>query len=119
MCLSFNFLGKERSSTVQFGDSGAEKIAEALKRNTTWTSLDLVASKIEDLGAIHLAEALTHNTTLKSLFLHSMLPPNLIVNYIRDEGAKALAEALTKNTTLTYLDLRGNYDFNCYSESNP
>ena len=75
-------------------------IAEALKHNSTITSLDLACSNIGVEESKYLAEALKHNSTLTSLDLES--------NNIGDEGVKFLAEALKCNSTLTSLYLGGN-----------
>ncbi|KAF9930089.1 hypothetical protein BGZ67_005993 [Mortierella alpina] len=92
-------------------------IAEALKTNSTLTTLDLKSSAIwddravalieelkaypiGDNGARALAEALKINSTLTTLILKN--------NGITDDGAEALAEVLHSNSTLVTLDLARN-----------
>jgi len=72
-------------------------LAEALKTNTTITTLDLSYNDIGHEGAKALAEALKNNTTITTL--------DLVGNPIGDEGPKALAEALETNMTITKLDI--------------
>ena len=50
-------------------DAGTEQIAEALKTNTTLTTLDLNNTPISDRGAIAISNALKTNNTLKTLDL--------------------------------------------------
>ncbi|KAG9069808.1 hypothetical protein KI688_009133 [Linnemannia hyalina] len=75
-------------------------LAEALKTNSTLTTLDLGGNSIGFDGAKALAEALKTNSTLATLHLWN--------NSIGSDGAKALAEALKTNSTLTTLDLGNN-----------
>ncbi|KJE97306.1 hypothetical protein, variant [Capsaspora owczarzaki ATCC 30864] len=82
---------------VEIGDTEAQIIAEALKVNTTATSLDLSENQIGDAGALAIAEALKVNKTLFWLSLNE--------NQIGEAGAQAIAEALKVNTRLAYLDL--------------
>eukprot|EP00043_Microstomoeca_roanoka_P020574 m.251435 g.251435 ORF g.251435 m.251435 type:complete len:1015 (-) comp17184_c2_seq10:447-3491(-) len=84
----------------KIGDTGCRALADALKSNTTLTSLDLSCNKIEDTGCHALAEALESNTTLTTL--------NLSGNEIEDTGCRKLAEALKSNTALTSLDVSSN-----------
>ena len=81
---------------------GATALAEALKVNTTLTTLNISYNNIDDEGATALAAALGKdgNKTLTTL--------NITYNNIGDEGATALAEALKENKTLTTLDISGN-----------
>ncbi|KAG0020121.1 hypothetical protein BGZ82_011691 [Podila clonocystis] len=74
------------------------RLVEALKTNSTLTTLKLLSNSIGDKGAQALSEALKINTTLATL--------DLRYTSIGDNGAQALAEALKTNTTLTTLDLR-------------
>jgi len=77
-------------------------------------------NRIGDDGARALAEALKANSTLTTLDLNRaccLIPPSVVVicyirmiygcldNSIGDNGARALAEALKANSTLTNLDL--------------
>jgi hypothetical protein len=70
-------------------------LAEALRTNTSLTTLELYNNQIGDAGAVALAEALRTNTSLTTL--------NLSGNQIGDAGAVALAIALRTNTSLTAL----------------
>ncbi|KAF9993363.1 hypothetical protein BGZ79_001988, partial [Entomortierella chlamydospora] len=82
------------------GGNGAQVLAEALKTNSTLTTLDLRSNFIRDSGGQSLAEALKTNSTLTTLDLGS--------NLIGDSGGQSLAEALKTNSTLTTLNLRSN-----------
>ncbi|KJE96730.1 hypothetical protein CAOG_07005 [Capsaspora owczarzaki ATCC 30864] len=84
----------------QIGDAGAQAFAEALKVNTTMERLYLGGNLIGDAGAQAIAEALKVNTTLPMLYLSD--------NQIQDAGAQAIAEALKVNTTVTVLGLDRN-----------
>ncbi|KAL0243033.1 hypothetical protein GEMRC1_005596 [Eukaryota sp. GEM-RC1] len=75
-------------------------LIEALKTNTTITSIDLLDSAIGAEGARALAEALLVNSSVTSV--------NLCNNFLRDDGARALAEALKVNSSVTGVDLRLN-----------
>ena len=75
-------------------------IAQALRSNSTLTTLDLSGNKIEDTGATAIAEALKSNFTLTTLDLHG--------NEIEDKGAAAIAHALIYNSILTTLSLQYN-----------
>jgi len=88
------------STGNQIGDEGAATLAEALKHNTSLTTLDLRGNRIGDEGAAMLAEAVQHNTSLTTL--------NLAGNRIGDEGAATLAKALEEhNITLSKLEIEG------------
>ena len=67
---------------------GANSLAQALRVNTSLSSLDLRSNSIGDEGANSLAEALIVNTSLSSL--------DLGYNSIGDEGANSLAQASPK-----------------------
>ncbi|XP_044170663.1 NLR family CARD domain-containing protein 3-like isoform X2 [Acropora millepora] len=82
------------------GDKGANSLAQALIVNTSLSSLGLYSNSIGDKGANSLAQALRVNTSLSSLGLYS--------NSIGDEGANSLAQVLRVNTSLSSLDLQGN-----------
>ncbi|KJE97248.1 hypothetical protein CAOG_07687 [Capsaspora owczarzaki ATCC 30864] len=84
----------------QIDDSAAAMIAEALKVNTALAYIDLGWNQIGDAGAQAIAETLKVNKTLTRLGLYQ--------NQISDAGALAIAEALKVNTTLAYVDLRLN-----------
>ncbi|KAG9061059.1 hypothetical protein KI688_007688 [Linnemannia hyalina] len=87
-------------SPGSIGGKEFERLAEALKTNSTLTTLDLQHNSIGDNGAQALSEALKVNSTLTTLDLQH--------NSIEDNGAQALSEALKTNSTLTTLDLRSN-----------
>ncbi|KAG9069785.1 hypothetical protein KI688_009110 [Linnemannia hyalina] len=82
------------------GDNGAKALADALKANLTLTTLDLRSNSIGDNGAKALARALKTNSALTTLILGN--------NPIESDGAKTLAEALKINSTLTTLVLFNN-----------
>ncbi|XP_074621745.1 uncharacterized protein LOC141880193 [Acropora palmata] len=75
-------------------------LAQALRVNSSLSSLDLSDNSISDEGVNSLAQALRVNTSLSSLDLSS--------NSIGDEGANSLAEALRVNKSLSSLDLSWN-----------
>ena len=79
---------------------GVNSLAQALRVNTSLSSLDLSNNFIGDEGANSLAQALRVNTSLSSL--------DLSYNFIGDEGANSLAQALRVNTSLCHLALRQN-----------
>ena len=94
-------------SVKRFDDDHDEVIAlaEALKKNTTLTTLNIVDNhRLGNFGVIALAEALKENKTLKTL--------NISHNMIYKEASSALAEALKINTTLTTLYLNWIYGIN-------
>ncbi|KAK5809251.1 hypothetical protein F5H01DRAFT_394807 [Linnemannia elongata] len=82
------------------GFDGAKALAEALKTNKALTTLNLRLNSIGSYGAMALAEALKTNKTLTTL--------NLVGNSIGSDGAKALAEALKTSKNLTTLNLESN-----------
>ena len=84
----------------KIGDTEVIKIAKALEKNNTLTTLNLPQNNISNIGATALAKALKINNTLTTL--------NLQQNDIGDEGVFALAEALKTNNTLTTLNLQQN-----------
>ncbi|OAQ25001.1 RNI-like protein [Linnemannia elongata AG-77] len=79
------------------GDNGAQALSEALKTNSTLTTLNLLYNSIGSNGAVALSKALKTNSTLTTLNLGGYL--------IGDNGAQALSEALKTNSTLTTLNL--------------
>ena len=113
----------------EIGGEGLKAMAEALKRNSTITSLDLWSeNSIDDIpddsideGLKAIAEALKHNSTLTSLYIgarnigaeiceaiaealkhnSSFTSLHLNTGYITDEGLKAIGEALKHNPALT------------------
>ncbi|KAF9112767.1 hypothetical protein BGX27_002853 [Mortierella sp. AM989] len=93
----------EPVATVEYnliGDGGALALSEALKTNTTLTTLDLTNNIIGKEGGLALAEALKTNITLITL--------DLTNNLVRREGDLTLSEALKVNRTFTTLDLSRN-----------
>ena len=82
------------------GHQGANSLAQALRVNTSLSSLELRNNSIGDEGANSLAQALRVNTSLSSLHLG--------YNSIGHQGANSLAQALRVNTSLSSLELRNN-----------
>ncbi|KAF9272422.1 hypothetical protein BGZ68_002426, partial [Mortierella alpina] len=82
------------------GEKEMKILLEALKRDSTLTTLDLTHYSVGADGAKALADALTTNTTLTTL--------NLMADSVEGDGIKALAEALKTNTTLATLKLAYN-----------
>jgi Ran GTPase-activating protein (RanGAP) involved in mRNA processing and transport len=82
------------------GDEGASALADALMVNTSVTSIDLSSNQISDMGASALADALKVNRLVTSI--------NLAGNGIGAEGAFALADALKENTSVTTINLGSN-----------
>ncbi|KAG0278197.1 hypothetical protein BGZ96_002500, partial [Linnemannia gamsii] len=103
-------------------------LSEALKTNSTLTTLSLHYNWIMEIGAVALSETLNTNSTLTTLSLHynsigengavalfevlkfnsTLTTLNLERNCIEDNGAVALSEALKVNSTLTTLNLERN-----------
>ncbi|KAG0301124.1 hypothetical protein BGZ98_008602 [Dissophora globulifera] len=82
------------------GANGAQMLSEVLKVNLTLTALNLGTNSIGNSGAQALSEALKINLILTNLDLGS--------NSIGVSGAQALSEALKINSTLTTLNLNYN-----------
>ena len=82
------------------GAEGANLLAQALSVNTSLSSLSLRRNCIGSDGASSLARALRLNNSLSSL--------NLSLNFIGDDGANSLAQALRLNSSLSSLDLSSN-----------
>ncbi|KAL9974407.1 hypothetical protein ACROYT_G011433 [Oculina patagonica] len=80
--------------------SGVKALSGALKVNSTLTNLDLSGNKIGSPGAEALSDALQINTTLTSL--------DLSKNEISAAGIQSLSEALKSNAALTTLNLCAN-----------
>jgi len=76
-------------------------LGDALRTNTTLTSMFLVGAGIGDAGAASLGVALRSNAMLTTLYICG--------NDVGDEGAAALADALRTNASLTQLDLNDNH----------
>jgi Ran GTPase-activating protein (RanGAP) involved in mRNA processing and transport len=114
---------------------GAVRLAKALKKNKSITSLELDYNKIKDEGLIALAEAVYYHRNLGVLSLagnqigdsgcaalmtamqdsqkktgepHNMKHIQLSNNLIGDPGAKALARMIRKNDTVEMLSLSFN-----------
>jgi hypothetical protein len=75
---------------------GAKALADALKVNSTITSIDLSDNNVGDDGAKALADAIKVNSTITSI--------NLRYSDVGDDGAKALADALKVNSIITSID---------------
>ena len=80
---------------------GASSLAQALRENTSLTTLDLSDNNIRDSGASCLAQALRVNASLTTL--------NLRDNSIAEEGIHSLSQALVVNKSLATLDLTLNF----------
>ena len=80
--------------------SGVKALSSALKVNSTLTNLDLSENKIGSSGALDLADALQINTALTKLDLSD--------NEIDAKGIQSLSEALKSNASLTTLNLHRN-----------
>ncbi|KAF9207634.1 hypothetical protein BGZ59_011055 [Podila verticillata] len=74
----------------------AQALSEALKNNSTLTTLDLQSNSIRDNRVQALSGALKSNSTLTTN------------NSIGSNGAQVLTEALGTNSALITLDLWGN-----------
>ncbi|CAE7566212.1 NLRC3 [Symbiodinium sp. KB8] len=86
-------------SWIHIGVEGCKAICEALKRNSTLTHIYLGCNGIGDEGAQAIADALKSNSTLTRI--------QLDYNCIGSEGGKAICEALKSNSTLTSISLHG------------
>jgi NLR family CARD domain-containing protein 3 len=73
----------------QLGPSGAESLAEMLKKNTTLRHLRIPYNGIGPLGAVAFAHVIPHNRSLSELDLRG--------NSIGASGGEVLAAALLKN----------------------
>ena len=129
--ISHNDIGKYKAHFLDFSQSKAHALGEALKKNTTLTTLnisscsietefakiaealkenkdsalttlDISRNRIQAKGAIAIAKALEKNKTLTEL--------NISWNNIGVEGAKAIAKALEINSTLTTLNISNSYN---------
>ncbi|XP_015759265.1 PREDICTED: uncharacterized protein LOC107338542 [Acropora digitifera] len=78
-------------------------LTQALRVNTSVSSLDLSGNNIFDEGANSLAQVLRVNTSLSTLDLSG--------NFIGIEGANSISQALRINTSLSSLDLDTNCNF--------
>src|SRR2546423_853462 len=75
----------------------AKYISDALKSNSTITTLYLNDNNIDPDGAKYISDALKSNSTLTTLDLNK--------NNIGPDGAKYISDALKSNSTLTTLNL--------------
>jgi hypothetical protein len=87
-------------SAYTLGIDGAKALADALKVNSTITSINLSNNNVGVDGAKALAAALKVNSTITSI--------NLSNNNVGVDGAKALADALKDNSTITSISLSYN-----------
>jgi hypothetical protein len=85
---------------LKIGNHWAEKIAEALKANSSLQSINLAHKKIGSEGAGKIAEALKVNSSLQIIDLGG--------NKIGAEGAGKISEALKMNSFLQSIELEGN-----------
>ncbi|KAG0015837.1 hypothetical protein BGZ82_001264, partial [Podila clonocystis] len=88
------------NSTLTTLDTGSQALAEALKTNSTLTKFYLWGNVIGADGALVLSEALKINSTLITFDFQN--------NSVKDDWVQALAEALKANSTLINLDLQNN-----------
>jgi hypothetical protein len=79
------------------GDTGARKLADTLRTNTTVRILSMVDVDIGPVGGCALANMLCVNTTITEFILCN--------NNVGNRTARAMAEALRTNTTLKYIDM--------------
>jgi len=79
-------------------------ISNALKENTTLTSLNLSGNKITNQSAMELKESLKVNTTLKELILDASDDATLTCK-MTESGIIGLCEGLMANRSLTKLSL--------------
>ena len=79
----------------KIGDEGARGLGDALKTNTTLTTLDLSREQQD------------HKETQQEQGKHNGMRSDWADNGIGDEGARVLGGALKTNTTLTELNLWG------------
>ncbi|KAL0243176.1 hypothetical protein GEMRC1_005737 [Eukaryota sp. GEM-RC1] len=86
---------------VEVFEYTAVSMIEALKTNTTVTSVKLSRNSIEAESARALADALKVNASITSIDLSG--------NVIEAEGARALAAALKVNSSVTSVNLVSNY----------
>jgi hypothetical protein len=99
------------------GDDGATAVADALKENTTLTTLDLecacCSAPPPTLSHCH-ADAhvvigrMARRLSTRRTSLHAPMAacaPRAAGNQVGDDGATAVADALKENATLTTLDL--------------
>jgi len=104
MTNSLNALPKDTTTqhlvinTSEFGHPEAEKLASALRVNTTLTALALHWTYPTDAGAASIVDALTVNSTLIS-FTASQFPIPVPI-------AQKIAKVLEVNSTLKHLTLR-------------
>lgn len=84
---------------LDVGPEGAQRLSEALIRNTQVRALVLTQKSIEPEGTTHLAHMLRENKHLRVLDLN--------LTYIGDDGASEIAQALCVNSTLCDLKVGG------------
>ncbi len=89
-----------RLSTNKIGDTGAESVADILKKSPQLTELYVTNNKIGNTGAIAIVEALKNSEKLEILGLNR--------NEIKDYGAIAIAKALKDNNSIKELFIEEN-----------
>ena len=87
-------------SCCWIGDRGAAIVSEMLELNVSLTAVDLRRNDITNIGAVSIANALKINPTLTALDLNH--------NKIKYEGKESLNNALIWNQTLLYFRLEDN-----------
>ena len=84
----------------QFGDAGAEIVADFLKHDETLIEVRFLGCSIGPRGAKAIAKALKHNKTVEFM--------NLANNHIGEEGAEALIDALHFNVFIPCIRIWSN-----------
>ncbi|KAL0242653.1 hypothetical protein GEMRC1_005216 [Eukaryota sp. GEM-RC1] len=97
---SSSFFPRLKQLEVVLNPSVSILLIEALKTNTTVTSVDLCRNSVGNEDASALSDALKVNISVAAI--------NLRNNTIGDQGASALAEALKVNPSVTSVDLSYN-----------
>jgi hypothetical protein len=103
LCNTIGLLEETKSVVLyeaNIDDEDVCALADAVRANTTVTSIDLRFNSISAEGASALADALLVNTSVTRI--------QLGFNMIGDAGASALAVALKVNTSLTEIDISFN-----------
>jgi hypothetical protein len=83
-----------------FGDAGAVAIADAMRSNSSVTSVVIRNQAVGDEGCAALALALSGNSSVTNL--------DLSMNHICNVGAAEIAKMMRRNDTVERIDLRSN-----------
>ncbi|CAF1010132.1 unnamed protein product [Rotaria magnacalcarata] len=84
----------------QLNDQDIELVANELKLNRNWRTMDLASNGITDSSVNYLCEGLNNNCKLSVLYVCN--------NRISDRGTKSIARTLQTQRTLQELSLTGN-----------